>query len=169
VRLRSAPTGGDSPGVSEDGAVCCFRSQVWIAPERPPMIGTWPSAPRCGSDAVDGAQRSTPKNPRGLLVNNCLVTIELAILRNISYNSLTNECVGEDSVEMNVGLCIIPRCLISLCRRSYKYWPSSSFMIVIWSSVSASPGISFYLARYSHLCLLLMVELNRLIINFFQS
>jgi len=36
-----APTGGDVPGVSEDRSARCFRSHVWIAPERPPMIGTW--------------------------------------------------------------------------------------------------------------------------------
>jgi len=60
MRLRSAPTGGDVPGVSEDWPARCFRSQVWIAPERPPMIGTWPSAPSCGSDVVDGAQQSIP-------------------------------------------------------------------------------------------------------------
>jgi len=57
VRLHSAPTGGDVPGVSEDRIARCFLSQVWIATERPPMIGTWPSAPCCGSDPVDGAQR----------------------------------------------------------------------------------------------------------------
>jgi len=60
MRLRSALTGGDVPGVSEDRPARCFRSQVWIAPEEPPMIGTWPSAPNCGSEAVDGTQRSIP-------------------------------------------------------------------------------------------------------------
>jgi len=58
VRLRFAPTGGDVSGVSDDRPTRCSRSQVWIAPERSPMIGTWPSAPSCGSDAVDGVQRS---------------------------------------------------------------------------------------------------------------
>jgi len=43
VRLRSAPTAGGEPvpGASEDQLAHFFRSQVWIAPERPPMIVTW--------------------------------------------------------------------------------------------------------------------------------
>jgi len=57
-RLRLAQTGGDVPGVSEDRSARCFRSQVSIAPEQPPMIGTWPSPQSCGTDAVEGAQRS---------------------------------------------------------------------------------------------------------------
>jgi len=49
MRLRSALTGGGVPGVLEDRSARCFHSQVWIAPERPPMIGTWYSAPSCGT------------------------------------------------------------------------------------------------------------------------